>query len=96
MQPSPRHIAEHATSSTFSGLFPRPDHRILSGPNVLCVGCRFSQRGVRLFAGIPYVDRIAYRIDMRERAMAIAPQSAITKDNVSVDVSGILYIQVGI
>ena len=42
---------------------------------------------------IPYVDRIAYRIDMRERAMAIAPQPAITKDNVSVDVSGILYIQ---
>lgn len=41
------------------------------------------------------MDRIAYRIDMRERAMAIAPQSAITKDNVSVDVSGILYIQVG-
>jgi hypothetical protein len=39
------------------------------------------------------VDRIAYRIDMRERAMAIAPQPAITKDNVSVDVSGILYIQ---
>ena len=44
-------------------------------------------------AAIPYVDRIAYRIDMRERAMAIAPQPAITKDNVSVDVSGILYIQ---
>ena len=44
--------------------------------------------------GIPYIDRIAYRIDMRERAMAIAPQSAITKDNVSVDVAGILYIQV--
>jgi regulator of protease activity HflC (stomatin/prohibitin superfamily) len=39
------------------------------------------------------VDRIAYRIDMRERAMAIAPQPAITKDNVSVDVSGILYVQ---
>lgn len=39
------------------------------------------------------MDRIAYRIDMRERAMAIAPQPAITKDNVSVDVSGILYIQ---
>ncbi len=39
------------------------------------------------------MDRIAYRIDMRERAMAIAPQPAITKDNVSVDVSGILYVQ---
>ncbi|TFJ83944.1 hypothetical protein NSK_005039 [Nannochloropsis salina CCMP1776] len=45
------------------------------------------------FLAIPYVDRIAYRIDMRERAMAIAPQPAITKDNVSVDVSGILYVQ---
>jgi len=43
---------------------------------------------------IPYVDRISYRVDMRERAMAIAPQAAITKDNVSVDVSGNLYIQV--
>jgi hypothetical protein len=49
------------------------------------LGCR---------AAVPYVDRIAYRIDMRERAMAIAPQAAITKDNVSVDVSGNLYIQV--
>lgn len=30
---------------------------------------------------------------MRERNIAIAPQSAITKDNVSVEVSGNLYVQ---
>lgn len=30
---------------------------------------------------------------MRERNIAIAPQAAITKDNVSVEVSGNLYVQ---
>ena len=45
------------------------------------------------FIAIPLIDQIAYVIDMRERAMAITPQSAITKDNVSVDVSGNLYFQ---
>jgi len=40
-----------------------------------------------------FTDSIAYVIDMRERAMAIMPQKCITKDNVSVDVSGNLYFQ---
>ena len=34
------------------------------------------------FFAIPLIDRIAYRIDMRERTLEIAPQAAITKDNV--------------
>lgn len=46
-----------------------------------------------LFFAIPLVDRIAYRIDMRETAVEIPPQTTITKDNVSVDVSGCIYIQ---
>lgn len=33
------------------------------------------------------------QIDMRERNIAIDPQAAITKDNVSVEVSGNLYVQ---
>jgi regulator of protease activity HflC (stomatin/prohibitin superfamily) len=42
---------------------------------------------------IPFVDKIAYIIDIRERAMDIAPQAAITRDNVSVEVSGNLFVR---
>ena len=45
------------------------------------------------FLAIPWVDRIAYVIDIRERAMDIPPQAAITRDNVSVEVSGNLFIK---
>eukprot|EP00903_Cladosiphon_okamuranus_P011323 g10674.t1 len=45
------------------------------------------------FIAIPVIDKIAYRVDMRERNIVIAPQAAITKDNVSVEVSGNLYVQ---
>lgn len=46
------------------------------------------------FIAIPIVDRIAYVIDVRERAVDIVPQSAITRDNVSVEVSGNLFVRV--
>lgn len=45
------------------------------------------------FLGIPFVDKIAYIVDIRERAMDIPPQSAITRDNVSVEVSGNLFVR---
>jgi hypothetical protein len=45
------------------------------------------------FLAIPFVDQIAYVIDVRERAMDIPPQSAITRDNVSVEVSGNLFVK---
>ena len=44
-----------------------------------------------LFFAIPLVDRISYMVDMRETAVEINPQSAITKDNVSIEVSGNVY-----
>ncbi len=45
------------------------------------------------FLAIPLIDRIAYRVDTREKAVKIPPQSAITHDNVTVEVSGNLYTQ---
>jgi len=45
------------------------------------------------FLAIPFVDQIAYVIDVRERAIDIEPQAAITRDNVSVEVSGNLFIK---
>lgn len=45
------------------------------------------------FFAIPVVDSIRFIVDMREKALNIAPQSSITKDNVHVHVSGNLYCQ---
>lgn len=45
------------------------------------------------FISIPFVDDIRFVVDMREKALNISPQSAITKDNVHVHVSGNLYCQ---
>ncbi|MES1908577.1 MAG: hypothetical protein MHM6MM_001486 [Cercozoa sp. M6MM] len=46
-----------------------------------------------LFAAIPVIDKLAYMIDMREKTCEIDPQDAITKDNVSVQISGVLYFR---
>jgi regulator of protease activity HflC (stomatin/prohibitin superfamily) len=43
------------------------------------------------FVAIPLIDEIRFVVDMREKALNIPPQSAITKDNVHVHVSGNLY-----
>lgn len=43
---------------------------------------------------IPFIDKVAYRHSMKEMVMDVPPQVCITKDNISVEVDGILYIQV--
>ncbi|MDQ2917847.1 MAG: paraslipin [Pseudomonadota bacterium] len=43
---------------------------------------------------VPFVDRIAYRHDLRETPLDVAPQVCITKDNTQLHVDGILYYQV--
>jgi len=43
---------------------------------------------------IPFLDRVAYKRSLKEEALDVAQQTCITKDNVSIDVDGILYLQV--
>ncbi|MCK4960157.1 MAG: paraslipin, partial [Planctomycetes bacterium] len=43
---------------------------------------------------IPFLDKIAYRHTLKEQAVDVPPQACITKDNIAVEVDGILYMQV--
>ncbi len=43
---------------------------------------------------IPFVDKVAYVHTLKEEAIDVASQSCITKDNIAVEVDGILYLQV--
>ncbi len=43
---------------------------------------------------IPFVERVAYRHSLKERAIDVEEQICITADNVQVGVDGVLYLQV--
>ncbi len=43
---------------------------------------------------IPFLDRVAYRRNLKEEVYDIASQNCITKDNVQVIVDGVIYLQV--
>ena len=43
---------------------------------------------------IPFIDKIRYRQTLKEQAIDVAPQICITRDNIAVEVDGILYLQI--
>ena len=43
---------------------------------------------------IPFIDKIAYKQNLKEQAIDVASQICITRDNIAVEVDGILYLQV--
>ncbi|WP_281615941.1 stomatin-like protein [Flammeovirga sp. SubArs3] len=43
---------------------------------------------------IPFFDRVAYKHSLKEQAIDVDSQSCITRDNITVEVDGILYIQI--
>jgi regulator of protease activity HflC (stomatin/prohibitin superfamily) len=46
-----------------------------------------------IFFAIPFVDKIKYRICLMEQTLRIDPQHAFTKDNVSVSISGNVFLK---
>jgi regulator of protease activity HflC (stomatin/prohibitin superfamily) len=43
---------------------------------------------------IPYIDKVAYKHTLKEQAVDIRSQSAITKDNVTLQLDGIIYVRI--
>jgi regulator of protease activity HflC (stomatin/prohibitin superfamily) len=43
---------------------------------------------------VPFLDKIAYRHSLKEFAVDVPSQTCITKDNIAVEVDGVLYLQV--
>lgn len=54
-------------------------------------------RGV-LYAGfhvlVPFFDRIAYKRSLKEQVLDVPEQTCITRDNVSVNIDGVLFLQI--
>lgn len=43
---------------------------------------------------VPFMDKVAYKHSLKEQAIDVASQTCITRDNIAVEVDGILYLQV--
>ena len=43
---------------------------------------------------MPFLDRVAYKHSLKEVAVDVPPQICITRDNIAVEVDGVLYLQV--
>jgi len=59
---------------------------------------RFGKYNATLIAGlnfiIPFIDKIAYVRSLKEQAIDVPSQAAITKDNIGLTVDGVLYLKV--
>ena len=66
--------------------------------NLALVVERFGKYSSTLEAGIhiliPFIDRVAYKHSLKEFALDVPSQKAITKDNVTLDVDGVLYLRI--
>ncbi|MBD3615241.1 MAG: paraslipin [Gracilimonas sp.] len=50
--------------------------------------------GPGFHALIPFIDKVVYKQDLREETIEVEPQECFTKDNVKVEVDGVIYLSV--
>ncbi len=50
--------------------------------------------GVGLHVKVPFIDRIAKRVTLKEQVVDFAPQPVITKDNVTMQIDTVVYFQI--
>ncbi len=59
---------------------------------------RFGRYHTTLDAGfhflVPFIDRVAFMQDLKEHTMDVPPQNCFTKDEIQVEVDGVIYLQV--
>lgn len=66
--------------------------------NMAFVVERFGKYNKTMDAGlnmlVPFIDKVAYRRSLKEQAVDVQSQAAITRDNISLVVDGVLYLKV--
>ena len=50
--------------------------------------------GVGLHFKIPFIDRIARKVSLKEQVLDYPPQPVITKDNVTMQIDTVVYFQI--
>jgi regulator of protease activity HflC (stomatin/prohibitin superfamily) len=71
--------------------------RIVSQSNAYVLerlGGYFTTWHTGLHVKIPFIDRIAKRVSLKERVADFAPQPVITKDNVTMMIDSVIYLQI--
>ena len=58
------------------------------------LGAFHSVQGVGLHIKIPFIDRIARRVSLKEQVLDYPPQPVITKDNVTMQIDTVVYFQI--
>ena len=58
------------------------------------LGAFHSVEGVGLHFKVPFIDRIARRVSLKEQVLDYPPQPVITKDNVTMQIDTVVYIQI--
>ena len=58
------------------------------------LGAFHAVQGVGLHFKVPFIDRIARRVSLKEQVLDYPPQPVITKDNVTMQIDTVVYFQI--